>query len=175
MATKKNTTESAQPIDISIPDIDKPNNIDIVLYAKEIDKSLSDVTITLDMAYVLNSLELGYKLSDIIKHYGIPLSRVSLWQKQNKLFSACMDLIRELLMECRQSDMIAESYDKASDNLNMFTSKKWFPEYRDNATIDGEKLLNISINLIGSDGKQLERPSIDITPKVDELPDKADK
>ena len=84
---------------------------------------------------------------------------VALWRQQNKLFDECIREFINITIDMQEQNMILDS--NKSDNIKMFVTKRWKPEYRDNVLPAQTIGTVINVNLI--DGKDTIDKVKDIT------------
>lgn len=74
---------------------------------------------------------------------------IALWREQCKLFDECLNEFIKISIDKQEQDMILSS-DK-SDNIKMFVTKRWKPEYRDNVLPQTQIGTVINIKLIDNE------------------------
>ncbi len=125
---------------------------DIVTYTMLKHTDLVDIKLDDDMIDFLSSMQ-------DVKRNKVDYITVALWREQNKLFDACIKEFISLSVDAQEIEMILDT--KKSDNIKMFTMKKWKPEYRDNVLPQQTIGTVINVNLI--DGKDTIDKIKDIT------------
>lgn len=118
---------------------------DIVTYTMLKHTDLVDIKLDDDMIDFLSSM-------NDIKRNKVDYITVALWREQNKLFDACITEFINLSVDAQEIEMILDA--KKSDNIKMFTMKKWKPEYRDNVLPSNTIGTVINVQLISTDKDQ---------------------
>lgn len=88
-------------------------------------------------------------MADVCADMGIRKTTVIMWQRANKLFNACIDLIKQTEAEQAESCLWSGATDPESkDSISrMFAIKARKPEYRDNAMPVGVNVVNVRVTI----------------------------
>jgi hypothetical protein len=90
-------------------------------------------------------------IKEICDELSISKTTIIIWQKTNKLFAKCIELIKEA--EAEQTESIlwtaAQSKESADTISRMFALKARKPEYRDNAILQGATIVNVRVTVDG--------------------------
>jgi hypothetical protein len=96
----------------------------------------------------------GWSNSEIASGLGLSKSTMLIWEKQNKLYAACIDFIKALEADEGEQRLWQHLMrQKTPDISTYFALKGRKPEYRDNAPMPTTNTINLRISL---DGKQLQ-------------------
>ena len=125
---------------------------DIVSYTTLKHNEYDIGTLTKDMITYLSCITNNRKCN-------VSAVTVALWRQQNKLFDECIREFINITIDMQEQNMILDS--NKSDNIKMFVTKRWKPEYRDNVLPAQTIGTVINVNLI--DGKDTIDKVKDIT------------
>lgn len=91
----------------------------------------------------------GTTLADVCSDMNIRKSTVIMWMRCNKLFNACIELIKQTEAEQAESCLWSSATDAESkDSISrMFALKARKPEYRDNAILPGASVVSIRVTI----------------------------
>lgn len=92
-------------------------------------------------------------MADVCADMGIRKSTVIMWQRSNKLFNACIELIKQTEAEQAESCLWSGATDiNSKDSISrMFALKARKPEYRDNAIIPAANVVSIRVTIDSKD------------------------
>lgn len=134
-------------------DVQSSNTLpDIVTYTMLKHPEYNDVILDNDMIDYLSCVTNGNRSK-------VSAVTIALWREQCKLFDECLNEFIKISIDKQEQDMIL-SNDK-SDNIKMFVTKRWKPEYRDNVLPAQTIGTVINVNLV--DGKDTIDKIKDIT------------
>lgn len=147
--------ETLQTVNKSVYDVPIDRSlIDYIQNDKQLppfDQSDPDVR---NMEHSISLRADGWTNSEIASGLGFSKSKLLIWEKQNKLFAACIEFIKS--MEAEESEQKLWKHltkQNSPDISTYFALKGRKPEYRDNAPMPTTNAVNLRIAF---DGVQLK-------------------
>ena len=130
----------------------KYDDVSEIVYIQDLTQKQTDFLESLDSIQDEDEEEDEGKLENIntiCKRLDVKKSELIVWIKTNKLFERCIDILKQAEAEQAESVLWSKaSKTKNNDALSrMFAIKARKPEYRDNAEIKGETVVNVKVTL----------------------------
>ena len=116
------------------------------------EQSIIELNANESMKFYLALYDDGYKHKDICKALHIPSVLPVSWRRLNKAYSLCYDLIQQSIGAQLESTVIDRAKRNEKDSLLlMFATKKFIPEYRENAPAPAQTTVNLRVTVDGND------------------------
>jgi len=116
------------------------------------EQDIVDLNANESMKFYLALFDIGYKHKDICSALHISSVLPVSWRRLNKAYSICYDLIQQSIGAELEATVIDRAKKNEKDSLLlMFATKKFVPEYRENAPAPAATTVNLRVTIDGSD------------------------
>lgn len=114
------------------------------------EQDIIDLNANQSMQLYLALFDSGYKHKDICTSLHIPSVLPVSWKRLNKAYSVCVDLINQSIGAELEATVIDRAKKNEKDSLLlMFATKKFVPEYRENAPAPAQTTVNLRVSIDG--------------------------
>ena len=114
------------------------------------EQDITDLNANESMKLYLALFDAGYKHKDICTSLHIPSVLPVSWKRLNKAYSMCIDLINQSIGAELEATVIDRAKKNEKDSLLlMFATKKFVPEYRENAPAPAQTTVNLRVSIDG--------------------------